>query len=75
MIQEPEPAITACPKCHSTDIHSSVRKGNQVMHHRCRSCFHLWDTSLLSQFPSERELERMADRLQKRNLTTRASDE
>jgi hypothetical protein len=65
MTQEPKPAL-ACPNCRSTNVRSSLRNGH-MMQHCCRGCFHAWEVSLLNEFPSERDLQLMAERLQKRS--------
>ena len=49
-----------CPKCRCTDVRSSIRNGHVLQHH-CRGCFHVWEISLLNEFPSERDLEAMSE--------------
>jgi hypothetical protein len=64
MTPESKPAL-ACPKCRCTDVRSSKRNGH-VMQHHCKDCFHVWEISLLNEFPSERDLELMSELHDKR---------
>jgi hypothetical protein len=59
MTQELKPAL-ACPKCRCADVRSSMRNGHTMQHH-CRDCFHVWEISLLNEFPSERDLALMSE--------------
>jgi len=59
-------AATACPKCRSTDVRSALRSGH-MMNHLCRACSHRWEISLLNEFPSERDMQLIAERQEKRS--------
>ena len=56
-----------CPKCQSRNVHQTRHKQRHIMYFRCRVCWHPWEQSLLSQFPNEADLERMAAALERRH--------
>jgi hypothetical protein len=64
MTPEPQPVLV-CPKCLATDVRSAMSHGHMMQHH-CRRCFHSWELSLLNDFPSERDLQAVAN-LEKRS--------